>query len=77
MRASLSYRELEVLFNISMGFTTGQIAQKLYLSDHTIITYRKSLLNKLEASNAPEMIRIAFEAGILPKNSSYGERPDN
>jgi DNA-binding CsgD family transcriptional regulator len=61
-------REIEVLNGISEGLTTKEIANNLYLSDHTIISYRKSLFEKLDALNAPSLVRKGFELGVLVSN---------
>ena len=61
----LTSREIEVLNGISLGYTTQQIASELYISVHTVISYRKTLLRKLNALNAPSMVRKGFEMGIL------------
>ena len=61
----LTEREIQILREISMGNTTKQIAQSLYLSDHTIISYRKLLFRKMDAMNAPSLVRRGFEMGYL------------
>ena len=66
----LTDRESAVLEGISIGLTTKQIAQRLYLSDHTIVTYRKILFRKLKALNAPELVRKGFEHGVLQFNAA-------
>ena len=53
-------REMEVLELIKDGFTNGEIAAKLFLSQHTVDTYRKSLLAKLNARNTAELIKHAI-----------------
>ena len=52
-------REKDVLVLIKDGFTNGEIAAKLVLSQHTVDTYRKSLLAKLNAKNTAELIKLA------------------
>ncbi len=52
-------REKDVLILIKDGFTNGEIAAKLFLSHHTVDTYRKSLLLKLNARNTAELIKLA------------------
>jgi DNA-binding NarL/FixJ family response regulator len=52
-------REKDVLILIKDGFTNGEIAAKLFLSQHTVDTYRKSLLAKLNARNTAELIKLA------------------
>ena len=61
----LSSREIEVLRLLADGFTKDQIAEKLFLSSHTIDSHRRNLFLKLDANNTPMLIRIAFEKGIL------------
>lgn len=52
----LSKREKEVLTYLSQGLSTAQIAQMLFLSVNTVQTYRKRLLEKLEAKNVAELV---------------------
>ena len=61
----LTSREQEVLRLLANGLTKDQIAEKLFLSSHTIDSHRRNLFLKLEANNTPMLIRIAFEKGIL------------
>jgi DNA-binding NarL/FixJ family response regulator len=58
---SLSNRELEVLTLIGQGNTTGAIAKKLFLSVHTIDTYREKLKLKLHLNNSAELNRYAAQ----------------
>ncbi len=55
----LSRREKDVLELIKDGFTNGEISGKLNISQHTVDTYRKSLLSKLNARNTAELIKLA------------------
>lgn len=64
-------REEQVLRQISFGLTTKEIASRLHVSDHTIISHRKNLLDKLESKNVAGMIRRAFEIGLLNVNSNW------
>ena len=43
----LSGRETEVLELIAEGLTNTQVADKLFLSTHTITTHRKNIMSKL------------------------------
>jgi len=61
----ISNREREVLTDISYGYTIEEIANRLFLSPHTIISHRKNLFEKLEANNAPSLIRQGFQMGLL------------
>lgn len=55
----LSCRELEVLRLIGNGLTSGAIAERLFLSTHTIDTHRENIKRKLGISSAPELARYA------------------
>lgn len=56
----IGHREKEVLQLITKGLTSIDIAQQLKISTHTVDTYRKSLLSKLNAKNTADLIRLAF-----------------
>ena len=45
---SLSTREKEVIVCVIKGMTNKQIADKLFLSTHTVITHRRNISNKLQ-----------------------------
>lgn len=45
---TLSSREKEILVLVVKGLTNKEIAQKLFLSTHTIITHRRNIARKLE-----------------------------
>ena len=62
-------REEQVLLQISFGLTTKEIASRLFISDNNIISHRKNLLDKLDAKNVANMIRRAFEVGVLDVNA--------
>jgi len=58
---TLSARELEVLTLIGQGNTTRSIANHLFLSVHTIDTYREKLKAKLHFANSAELNRYAVQ----------------
>ena len=62
----LSEREIEVLYLISNEFKNKDIARMLFISEHTVDTYRKKLLVKLRAKNSAGLVRRAFEERIFP-----------
>ena len=45
---SLSSREKEILVLVVQGMTNKEIAEKLFLSTHTVITHRRNIVRKLE-----------------------------
>lgn len=54
----LSPRELEIIELVSSGLTNNEIADKLFLSVHTVMTHRKNILHKLEVRNTAEMLTL-------------------
>jgi len=66
----LSRREFQVMLMISQGLTNAEISDKLCLSPKTISTYRLRLLEKLDAHNEVDLIKIAVEQGMVEFSSS-------
>ena len=62
---SLSKREKEVLKLIAEEHTTQEIADTLFLSKHTIESYRKNLISKLEVRNLAGLTKYAIKLGLL------------
>lgn len=61
----LTKREQEVLQLIAKEYTTQEIADELFLSKHTIESYRKNLISKLQVRNLAGLTRYALENGII------------
>lgn len=61
----LSNKENEVLQLIAKGFTTKEIASKLFVSARTIETHRANILKKFEVKNTAALIKKAIEKKIL------------
>ena len=61
----LTQREKEVLNLIAEGYTNHQIADKLFISPHTIDSHRKNLLNKFEVKNTAALINSAVKFNLL------------
>ena len=64
----LSNREIEVLTLISEGMTNVQIADKLFLSSHTVNTHRKNIMQKLRVNNTAAMVMYAVKSGFVSPN---------
>lgn len=61
----LTRREKEILNLISDGMTTPQIAEKLNLSQLTIETHRRNLLQKFDVNNVAALIKVAVQQGLV------------
>ncbi len=64
----LSDRELEVLFCLSDGLTTSQIAAKLFISENTVKTHVRHILEKMEASNRTEAVSKGIQLGLIQRS---------
>jgi len=64
----LTKREKEVLQWIAEGLTNPQIAEKLFVSQSTVESHRKSLMAKLNTSNTASLLKAAADMGFLQKN---------
>lgn len=59
----VSPREKEVINLIAEGLTTKEIAEKLFLSKHTIESHRQNILLKLDLKNSAELVKYAIKRG--------------
>jgi len=57
----LTNREFEIFQMIGNGLGTGTIAERLFLSRHTIDTHRENIKRKLGLKNAAELTRAAVQ----------------
>jgi DNA-binding NarL/FixJ family response regulator len=62
---SLSNREFEVLCSIASGKTVKEIAEKLSLSDKTISTYRRRILDKMDMRTNAELTHYAIRNRLV------------
>lgn len=70
---SISNREMEVLQLIADEYTSEEIAKRLFISAHTVLSHRKRMMCKLDVKNTAGLIRRAFEIGFLtiPNQLTY------
>ncbi len=61
----LTQREKEVLHLIAEGYTNHQMAEKLFISPHTVDSHRKNLLNKFEVKNTAALLNSAMKHNLL------------
>lgn len=61
----LTEREIEVLKLIVQEFTTAEIAEKLFISTHTVETHRKNLISKLNVRNIAGLVKYAMQNGLV------------
>ena len=64
----LSERENEIIVLIAEGFTNNQIAEELFLSNHTITTHRKNIMAKLGVKNTAGIVMYAVKTNLGSPN---------
>ena len=63
--SQLTPREREVFKLIAEGYTSRQIADKLFISLKTVTGHRTNLMEKLELHNRTDLIKFAMRKGIV------------
>ncbi len=56
----ISKREADILKNIALGFSNKEIADKLFISTHTVVTHRKNITRKLGIKTVPGLTIYAI-----------------
>ena len=62
---ALSAREKEIISNVVKGFTNQEIADKLFLSVHTVMTHRRNIARKLQIHSATGLTIYAIVNKIV------------
>ena len=63
--AVLTRREKEILQLIVTEHTNQEIAEKLFISPHTVENHRNNLLQKLNVKNTAGLVRVALQNGLV------------
>ncbi|MFT3700880.1 MAG: response regulator transcription factor [Agriterribacter sp.] len=61
----LTRREKEILNMIAEGLTNSQIADKLFISLHTVDSHRKNILTKFAVNNTAALIKAAAKLSLI------------
>lgn len=64
----VSERENEIIVLIAEGMTNAQIAEYLFLSNHTINTHRKNIMAKLGVKNTAGIVMYAVKTNLVSPN---------
>lgn len=62
---ALTRREKEILQLLSEGLTSLEIAGRLFLSNYTVDTHRKNMLQKFNVHNTQSLMHVVKELGII------------
>jgi DNA-binding NarL/FixJ family response regulator len=62
---TLTKREIEIIRLIDKGLINKEIAKKLFISEQTVTTHRKSILRKTGAHNVSTLLNFARKTHII------------
>lgn len=65
---NISDREMEIIALIAEGNSNKEIADKLFLSTHTVTTHRKNIMNKLGVNNTAGLVLFAVRENLVSPN---------
>jgi DNA-binding NarL/FixJ family response regulator len=65
----ITRREKEILALVVEGLTNSEIAARLFVSQWTVDSHRKSLMAKFNTKNTARLIKYAYENGLIVLNS--------
>jgi len=63
--AEISEREQEVLALIIDGLTNVEIGKSLHISNRTVESHRRNILQKLDVKNTAELVRYAIQNNLV------------
>ena len=72
---TLSTREHEVLELITKGFTYGEIAGLMQISNHTVTTFVRRVYAKLKVKSKAEAIYEGHAQGLIGGSGKFGRQP--
>lgn len=65
---NISERELEIIKLIAEGLINKEIADRLFISTHTVNTHRKNIMQKLGINNTSGIVLFAVKEGLVSPN---------
>src|SRR5207244_13168923 len=64
--ATLTKREREVVILMSEGLKTGQLAERMFISEATVRHHLTSVFDKLDVADRFELVFYAYKHGLAP-----------
>lgn len=64
-KIKITRREKEIILELVKGFNVPQIAEKLFISAHTVETHKKNIFKKLNIHNSIDLVKLVNEKNLL------------
>jgi DNA-binding NarL/FixJ family response regulator len=65
---NISEREMEIIKYIAEGLSNKEVADKLFISAHTVTTHRKNIMAKLGVNNTAGLVLFAVRENLISPN---------
>lgn len=72
----LTPRERQILQLVWEGYTSRLIADRLGISIKTAEAHRANMMKKLRATNTAQLVKAAFEAGLIKTSGAEQQREE-
>ena len=59
---------MEIIKLVAEGLSNKSVADKLFISTHTVITHRKNIMNKLKVNNTAGLVLFAVRENLVNPN---------
>ncbi len=70
--SGMSHRETEILQQVAKGSSNKEIAATLFISENTVKTHLRNILDKLHLANRSQAAAYAIRAGLVPMEEEPG-----
>lgn len=64
-KKELTPREKEIIQAVSLGYNSSEISDRLFISEFTVKTHRKNIMQKMEVRNMAHLVRKSYELGLI------------
>lgn len=61
----ITFRERDIIRLISFGYSTEDIAERLFISANTVNSHRRNILKKTDCSNTSELVSRSIREGMI------------
>ncbi|MET4083079.1 DNA-binding CsgD family transcriptional regulator [Pedobacter sp. UYP30] len=62
---TISARETDIVRLLALGYSSKEIGDMLFISEHTVNTHRRNMVRKLDLRNTYQLIGWAFKQRVL------------